>query len=182
MRKFGWSAKRIATRLGWPAVMGFALLLLGAAMHWEIGPAERARIDDRRAASLALAETLQSRENQPKVPDQAEIAARFSRALPLSTTEQRTAVLASIQSAAVAEGLVLEQANYAVDSAAAESFDGLEIVLPVKGTYLQIRRFMSRTLADNSALALEAVSLNRQSVNEPAVEAQLRFTLFLQKP
>lgn len=56
------------------------------------------------------------------------------------------------------------------------------IVLPVKGSYRQLRRFMARALSDTPALALETVSLNRQAVGDVAIEAQLRFRLYLKKP
>ena len=54
-----------------------------------------------------------------------------------------------------------------------------EIELPVKASYPQLRRFINQALSDIPNLALESIEFKRQKVDEPTLEAQLKFTLYL---
>jgi hypothetical protein len=57
-----------------------------------------------------------------------------------------------------------------------------EIVVPVSGTYPQLREFMRRALAEIPVLSLDQLSLKRESRNAGAVQAELRMTLHMVKP
>lgn len=182
MRRLTWWLQHLMFRLGWPGVAGSALLLVSAGVHWGILTKEVVRQDDLRALSLVLTSTLKERQNQPTAPDGAESLARFSETLPASTAQQRTEVIAKLQSAALAEGLAPEEMSFLLNEATGQPFVGFDMVLPVKGSYVQLRRFVARALSDNPALALEGVTFNRQSVSDATLEAQLHFTLYMQKP
>ena len=54
-----------------------------------------------------------------------------------------------------------------------------QIVLPVKGSYLQVRRFLAQAMRDTPGLALEGISFQRQEGDAPVLEAQLRLTVYL---
>ncbi|WP_291519909.1 hypothetical protein [Acidovorax sp.] len=182
MRRLTWWLQQLTSRLGWPAVAGGALILVSAVVHWGINPKELARQDDQRALSLVLTSTLKGRLNQPTAPDGMERLARFFEALPTSTAQQRMDVIAMMQSAALAEGLDPEEMSLQLSEATEQPFVTLDMVLPLNGSYLQLRRFVARALSENHALALEGVSFNRQSVSDATLEAQLRFSLYLKKP
>ena len=51
------------------------------------------------------------------------------------------------------------------------------IVLPVSGSYAQIRDFLARALAEVPALSLDQMTLRRESRNQAEVHAELRLTL-----
>ena len=57
-----------------------------------------------------------------------------------------------------------------------------EIVLPVSGSYPQIRDFLRRSLDEVPVLSLDQLSLKRESRNDSAVHAELRMTLHMVKP
>lgn len=83
-----------------------------------------------------------------------------------------------IHTAADKEGIVLERGDYRRPSGEGPVPMPLRITLPVKGSYAQIRRFITATLAEVPTLALDEVSFQRQSARDPRIEAQIRFTLY----
>ena len=60
-----------------------------------------------------------------------------------------------------------------------------EIVLPVAGSYAQIRDFLKRSLADIPLLSVDQLTLKRETRtegrNEGAIQAELRLTLHMVK-
>ena len=90
--------------------------------------------------------------------------------------------MAKIQAAAMAEGLVVEQASYRLSFVSEETLDSLQVELPLKAGYGPLRRFVARVLHDTPALALEGLSINRATVADSTVETQLRFMLYMRSP
>jgi hypothetical protein len=56
-----------------------------------------------------------------------------------------------------------------------------EIVLPVAGTYPQIRDFLRRSLEEIPVLSLDQLSVKRERRSDAAVQAELRMTLHMVK-
>ena len=54
-----------------------------------------------------------------------------------------------------------------------------QMVLPVKGEYRQIRRFLAALPAEIPIIALEDVQFSRQNVGDSTVEARIRMALYL---
>jgi hypothetical protein len=69
-----------------------------------------------------------------------------------------------------------------VDSGAGGRIKRYEIVLPVAGSYPQLREFLRRALAEIPVLSLDQLTLKRESRNEGALRAELKMTLHLVKP
>lgn len=88
--------------------------------------------------------------------------------------------ISKIFEAADTEKLTLERGDYRRTTVqAGESPAPLRIVLPVKGSYAQIRRFVTAALAEVPTLALEEIAFQRQSARDPRIEAEVRFVLYL---
>ncbi|WP_310451864.1 hypothetical protein [Sulfuritalea sp.] len=83
-----------------------------------------------------------------------------------------------IHTVADKEGIVLERGDYRRPTGDGPLPVPVKITLPVKGSYAQIRRFITAALADVPTLALDEVSFQRQSARDPKIEAQIRFTLY----
>lgn len=83
-----------------------------------------------------------------------------------------------IHTVADKEGIVLERGDYRRPTGEGPLPIPVKITLPVKGSYTQIRRFITATLAEVPTLALDEVSFQRQSARDPKIEAQVRFTLY----
>ena len=71
-------------------------------------------------------------------------------------------------------------ANYKTQTADGR-LERYEIVLPVAGSYAQIREFLKRSLAEIPVLSLDQITLKRENRHDGAVQAELRLTLHMVK-
>ncbi len=90
--------------------------------------------------------------------------------------------MAKVYAAAAQQNLLLEQGEYRLAPERDSKLTRYGISLPVKGGYVQIRKFLAQALADVPNLALDSVTFGRQKADEAAINAQLQFTLYLRQP
>lgn len=90
--------------------------------------------------------------------------------------------MSKLYNAATQQNLALEQGEYRLAPERDSKLTRYDVTLPVKGGYLQIRKFLAQSLTEMPALALESVSFSRQRADESMVNAQLQFTLYLRQP
>jgi hypothetical protein len=91
-------------------------------------------------------------------------------------SEQQIKTLFSL---AQKSGLTLHQAEYKSTADKNGRFHTYQIVLPVKGSYGAIREFCEQTLLAIPFASLDELSFKREAIASGAVEARLRFTLYL---
>lgn len=148
-----------------------------------IGPAGLAALALFAGAALFLllvVHPLQARHEALRVPAQAggarsaEKLAEFYRFL--ESGEATTDALAKLHAIGTASGVQLQSATYSTRDAGAR-LERYEMVLPLTGSYAQIRDFLKRSLADIPALSLDQMSLKRASRADGAIQAELRLTL-----
>jgi hypothetical protein len=102
----------------------------------------------------------------------------------LDKEESATDWLAKLHGIGVATGLQLKSASYRT-----QPVDGrivrTEIVLPVAGSYGQVRDFMKRALAEIPVLSVDQLTLKKDDggagKNSGALQAELRLTLHMVK-
>lgn len=99
----------------------------------------------------------------------------------LERAEAPTDWLAKLHAIGTATGLELQSANYRTQPGSAR-VERYEIVLPVSGSYLQLREFLKRALAEIPVLSLDQMTIKRETRNDGAVQAELRLTLHMVKP
>ena len=100
----------------------------------------------------------------------------------LQKSEGPTDWLAKLYGISRATGVELQSANYKTLTEAGNRIQRYEIVLPVQGSYPQLREFLRRALAEIPVLSLDQLSLKRESRNAGAVQAELHMTLHMVKP
>jgi hypothetical protein len=98
----------------------------------------------------------------------------------LRKEEQPTDWLAKLHAIGAATGVQMKSATYRSQPSEARIVR-YEIVLPVAGSYPQIREFLRRSLEEIPVLSLDQLSLKRESRKENAVQAELRMTLHMVK-
>jgi Tfp pilus assembly protein PilO len=96
----------------------------------------------------------------------------------LEKPEATTDWLARLHGIGAATGVQLLSASYKTQPAEGRIVR-YEIVLPVSGSYPQIRDFLKRSLAEIPVLSLDQLSLKREGPG--AVQAELRLTLHMVK-
>jgi Tfp pilus assembly protein PilO len=98
----------------------------------------------------------------------------------LRKDEQTTDWLAKLHGIGAATGVQLKSASYRTQPTAGRIVR-YEIVLPVAGSYPQIREFLKRSLAEIPVLSIDQLTLKRESRDNGAVQAELRMTLHMVK-
>lgn len=165
-------------RLGWPGVVGAGLAALAAALHFSaVAP-----LDAQLAELRVEADVLQRRYGTGQTlarekPGAAEQLAAFYAHFP--ARESSPEWLGRIHAAAEAKGLQLNAGEYKLERRADSRLARYQITLPVQGSYAQIRSFVGEVLQAVPAAVLDDITLKRESVDSPQVEARIRLTLYL---
>jgi len=98
----------------------------------------------------------------------------------LQKREEPSDWLAKLYGIGAATGVQLKSAHYR-SQATSGRIVRYEIVLPVSGSYAQIRDFLKRSLAEIPVMSVDQLALKRESRNDAAVQAELRLTLHMVK-
>jgi len=179
MKRAAWELHSLLRCAGTAGLAGVACALVAVLVYvLGVGPAGR----EIETAAHELGE-LQSRARQ---------GSRGAGAGPQTTAEQLAAFygffprpealpdwLDKIYEAAAGQSLTLDKGEYSL----ARERDGkllrYQLLLPVRAPYPQVRAFLETVLQEVPAAVLENVTLQRESIAAPQVDAQLRFTLML---
>lgn len=89
--------------------------------------------------------------------------------------------LAKLYAAGQASGLGLQSATYR-SNAAPGRLELHEVVLPMTGTYAQVREFVARALAEVPLLSLDTLVLRRAQTTDGLLEAEVHMTLHTVRP
>jgi len=87
--------------------------------------------------------------------------------------------LAMLQAAAETAGINLRRTEYRLADRSAGQLKEYELILPVSGSYPGIRHFLMLLLKNVPTASIDYVNFQRRRVNESAVEAEIRITLFV---
>jgi hypothetical protein len=98
----------------------------------------------------------------------------------LGKGEQTTDWLAKLHAIGAATGLHMKSANYRTRETEGRIVR-YEMVLPVSGSYAQIRDFLNRSAAEIPVMSIDHLSLKRESRKDAALQAEIRLTLHLVK-
>ena len=93
----------------------------------------------------------------------------------LDKPEATTDWLAKLYAIGRATGVELQSASYKTQQAG--RLQRYEIVLPLTGSYTQMRDFLKRSLAEIPVMSLDQVSLKRDNRRDGTLQAEVRLTL-----
>jgi len=159
-------------------LIAFMLVMAAALAHLFLLPAREAAIEEseRRLAGLerSARRALIERQTEQASPEDTRqrLLGRFPGEADLNGELGRLIALAAEQ------GLRVPSGDYRLVPGKDGLFDRYVLNLPVNGSYRTIRSYLSAVRAEFPDLAIDDVSLRRESVASPEVEAQLRFILF----
>jgi hypothetical protein len=97
----------------------------------------------------------------------------------LPTRAQIPAVLGQVFQQAKQAGVALDSGHYAYSAAKSGGIARYELEFPVKADYPNIRTFINRTLATVPAAGLDKLHVERKSVGDSRVNADIRFVIFV---
>ena len=98
----------------------------------------------------------------------------------LEKKEEPTDWLAKLHGIGTATGVQLKSASYRTQPTEGRIVR-YEIVLPVAGSYPQIRDFLQRALAEIPVMSVDQLTLKRETRTDGALQAELRMTLHMVK-
>lgn len=160
-----YQVKKLFHRIGAAGVAG--IFLLAAALffsNYVVRPLEQRN-------TLLAAKTNPSVKSQPGAE---KVAAVYEY---LQQAEEPTDWLAKLHAIGAASGVQMKSASYKTQRTDARIVR-YEIVLPVAGSYGQIRDFLKRSLAEIPVMSLDQITLKREEKGS-AVHAEMRLTLHL---
>lgn len=169
--------RRAMTLLAWPGLLGLALLLLAVGVFlYQVQP-KTTRLEQLKQNSVSLKLRIDqvAKSGIPETSDQDELNKFYGFFTGTSLSEW----LNKLYAAAAAQQLVLEQGEYRVIPSKNGKLARYQITLPVKGNYLQIRKFVAQALTDVPIAALEEISFKRETIGATDVETRIKLTLFL---
>jgi hypothetical protein len=155
------------------AVIGLAALVVQLAV---VLPLE-ARVQHKREAGERAAHAAAARRdtNASSTPS-AQLATFYARLPPAGNAQD---MVRRLHLHAREAGLDFNRGEYRPPAVAASGLLRYQIVLPVSGTYPQVRRFLTAAMQDMPSLALDAIDFRREQGAPSRIEAQLRFTGFM---
>lgn len=166
-------------RLGWPGACGTLMATLAAAYAaFGLWPAlqERQALAMRAVQVRQLLARIEAGEVMPpQAPGQQ--LADFQRNLPAQL--QATETIDRIYATAEREGISLAHGEYSLGVDAKTRLARYRILLPVQGSYPQLRRFLHTLLAEVPALVLEDIDIKRKQIADTQLDGRIRMTLYL---
>ena len=179
MKRLEWEAKKWADCLGVSGLAGLGLIVLTLAVFLGVVlPAESKLLSSANAVA-----DLQNRHSldlanpaAPKQPTESGITA-FYKSLP--SDKNATQQMRKIYQIAGKQSLQLSQGEYKFSHEKDAHLGSYQITLPVKGSYVQVRKFIAKVMNAMPMVALDGVSFKRESIGGTEVEAKIQFTIFL---
>lgn len=165
-------------RLGLPGTLGIGAWVMAASFYLSAVLPAQQRLDEVRASAASLQQGAQAgRQLDANARPPAEQLAEFYRVFPDETSSPDW--IGRIAAIARDSGLSLDQGEYKPTRDTVGQLTRLQMTLPVRGEYRQIRRFLTDTGAALPIVSLEQVQFERQKVGDPLIDARIRLVLYL---
>lgn len=166
----------VVRRVKWVPLMTLLVCIVGVGLQWLVLPQivehgqglESALIDDPLGRSRFTDESLHAKRYR-SFKDR------------LAENSERGQLLKIIFTEAAAVGIPLAQGDYTLVAESEGGYDKLQINLPLKGSYTQIRAFTKTLLEKLPQVSLDEINFRRDNIKSPNVEAKLRLTLYLKR-
>lgn len=172
-----WQVARWGRRLGWPGVVGVALAVYAVVLYGAALLPSAMQLAEKQQQLAALQAEVVRQATEPDAPSAEARLAAFYQSFP--APDSAPVWLEKLYAAAGKESLVLDSADYKLTPDKSGRLMRYAISLPVRGSYLQVRRFMRAALEENPALAVSDIHLKRDAIGSPSVDARLQFVLYL---
>jgi hypothetical protein len=174
----GWRLRRFGRSLDWAMILALGLVAFNVAFYFSTVAPAVSQASTLRAEVAMLRASIASRpqETAPVHDPVADLGAFYAA---LARPGQIPDLLRRLHRSADDQGLVVEQGEYRPAPDPDGRLVRYQILLPARGTYPQLRRFLAQASRTLPALALEGVAFQRQQIGDEVLEAQIKFTLFV---
>lgn len=177
MRRTRWHLQQMPLPVVVAALAGLALLIAAAIGERQLLVPLATSVADIRQETHTLRSQAARRRQAEARNDPAAQLGEFYGFFP--DEDSALVTLERIYAAAAQQNLVLEHGDYRLAPEADVRLQRYDVVLPVRGRYGAIRRFVAQILKENPNLALAAINFSRQAATDSGVDAQLQLIIFL---
>lgn len=171
----GWHLHRLLAKLGLPGTLGLGLLLASTIFCFSVLLPLKKDIDELRT-DIQQYDIRSEKLSGIQINPAQKLGEFYSFFPGAETTPDRLAIIYKI---AAQQNINLEQGEYRLVRDQHGKILRYEINFPVKGSYIQIRKFLSKTLAAVPNLSLDNISFSRQKITDVMLESQLKMTLYI---
>lgn len=173
------AAAETVRMLGTPGVIGIALLVFSLSyVVSALLPAKEELASKREQAAGLQARVEREKSGVADTSTTGQLRA-FYGFLPAQTAA--TEWLDRIYAAADKEKVSLPRGEYSLVIEPETGVSRYRILLPVKGSYSQIRSFVAAALEAVPSLALDDINFERDKIGDSTVDAKIRMTLYMKK-
>ncbi|HEV7390226.1 MAG TPA: GspMb/PilO family protein [Burkholderiales bacterium] len=173
-----WRVRAQIARVGLLGALGVGLGVFAVAFQLSAVSALDVQLGELRVVAERLHRRTQVALKQPVVRrGPAQQLETFYEFFPPATTLSDW--LLKIYAAAEQHGVALDAGDYKLVQEKTSRLARYQMMLPVKGSYEQIRGFIAAVLNDVPAVAVDDIALKRETIGSSNLEARLKLTLFL---
>lgn len=170
MKRLRWLVIRALDQFGWLGMAGAFILIPAVSYQF---------IQLSRPDAIALAVDSGRRAVSPSTTLHGEVRAELEALDKMLKTASLEENLQALQDAGRAAGIELKRLDYRMADDKGSRLRQYQIMAPITGSYPRVREFIGIALEKIPALALDHVSFQKRKLQDPSVDAELRFTLFI---
>jgi len=171
------SAGRSFRRAGAAGVAGVALALFAVSFDLSGNRSLDAEADSLQQESRALSRRL--RQPAPVALSERGRLEAFHAGFPGAAALPD--LLRRLHGHALARGVEVDKADYRTAADTASPLERITLELPARGPYGALRGWITDVLAEMPEVAVEHLSLQRAAIGVPALEARVRFVIFVRR-
>jgi Tfp pilus assembly protein PilO len=172
-----WTVKRALINLRWAGLVGLGLVLFTAALSVVSIQSARQHLHALNDEAANLSSRLGQRGTASSLVSGRSRLSNFYAFFPL--THDVPELLGRIYRAGIRNQVVLAKGEYKLTREADFPLVRYQITLPVSGDYARVRGFVNDVLEAVPSAALEELTLKRESIDQPELEARVRLSVFL---
>lgn len=159
-------------RLGKPGMLGILLLLGGLVYLTALVLPKAAQLQELAASNEQARKASMTEKARAARQD-------MGHAQRQAFAPEAAAALRRLYEAAEESGLELVQGEYRMQESREEGVRQYQFMLPVYGSYADVRKFLALALNNEPALALNSMQMRREAIEETDLDVALSFTLYL---
>lgn len=178
LRRLSASLQFLLYRHGWPASVGLLLCVAALAAYPLLVLPMQREADSVRVQLPQLRKSLAQR---PAAP-QTEAQRLTDLVAGLPAPARALTVIDTIHRSAGEHGVALSNGEYRLLQSGGAPWMRYQITLPARAPYASARAWLADVMNAEPALALDDLSLRRESTGDPTVEMRVRMILFLRAP
>jgi Tfp pilus assembly protein PilO len=170
---------RLRRLFGWPGLVGMGLWAMCLTLFIALVQPAQLRLEEMRHSADSLQVRMQraNRVLNSKTESAEVQLAEFYRVFP--NARATADLIAKIADIAQRHGLNLEQGEYRATPDKLGKLTRLQMTLPLRGRYQQIRGCLAELGSELPIVALEQLQFERQKVGDTVLDAKVRLVLFL---